>query len=49
VAPLGVQLADLQTISLNVYNLYAPVMPALQAYGGLPSIAQEACRRMALP
>ena len=38
VAPLGVQLADLQTISLNVYNLYAPVMPALQAYGGLPSI-----------
>lgn len=38
VAPLGVQQADLQTISLNVYNLYAPVLPALSAYGGLPAI-----------
>ena len=38
VAPLGVQPADLQTISLNVYNLYAPVLPALQAYGGLPLV-----------
>src|SRR5437879_11048984 len=35
VAPLGVQQADLQTISLNVYNLYAPLLPA---YGGLPTI-----------
>jgi len=38
VAPLGVQPADLQTISLNVYNLYAPVLPALSAYGSLPAI-----------
>jgi uncharacterized protein YggE len=37
VAPLGVQQADLQTISLNVYNLYTPVMQALP-YGGLPQI-----------
>src|SRR5437667_3116296 len=35
VAPLGVQQADLQTISLNVYNVYTPV---LAAYGGLPKI-----------
>ena len=38
VAPLGVQQADLQTISLNVYNVYTPVVPALAAYGGLPKI-----------
>src|SRR5437867_7154806 len=38
VAPLGVQQTDLQTISLNVYNLYAPMLPALPAYGGLPAI-----------
>ena len=38
VAPLGVQQTDLQTISLNVYNLYTPVVPALSAYGGLPKI-----------
>jgi uncharacterized protein YggE len=37
-APLGVQQADLQTISLNVYNLYTPVLPALSPYGGLPKI-----------
>src|SRR5437667_6861101 len=37
VAPLGVQQADLQTISLNVYNLYRPV-GALPGYGGLPTI-----------
>ena len=36
VAPLGVQPADLQTTSLNLYNLYTPVLPALQAYGSLP-------------
>src|SRR5260370_33134046 len=34
VAPLGVQPADLQTISLNVYNLYAPVT----AFGGMQQI-----------
>jgi len=37
-APLGVQQADLQTISLNVYNFYTPVLPGLPAYGGLPMI-----------
>ena len=37
-APLGVQPADLQTISLNVYNLYTPVGPALSGYSGLPQI-----------
>jgi uncharacterized protein YggE len=38
VAPLGVQQADLQTISLNVYNLYTPVLPAFPGYSGLPTI-----------
>ena len=41
VAPLGVQQADLQTISLNVYNLYRPVgaLPGYgSGYGGLPTI-----------
>jgi hypothetical protein len=45
VAPLGVQPADLQTISLNVYNLYAPVAghlglrrPAGDRLGKLPAI-----------
>jgi uncharacterized protein YggE len=37
-APLGVQQADLHTISMNVYNLYAPVLPSLPAYSGLPMI-----------
>ena len=37
-APLGVQQGDLQTISLNVYDLYAPMLPAFPAYGGLPTI-----------
>ena len=39
VAPMGVQQADLQTISLKVYNLYAPMLTAFPAYGGLPTIA----------
>jgi uncharacterized protein YggE len=38
VAPLGVQQADLQTISLNVYNLYTPTLPALSPYGALPAM-----------
>ena len=38
VAPMGVQQSDLQTISLKVYNLYAPVLPAFPAYGVLPTI-----------
>ena len=40
IGPLGVQPTDVQTISLNVYNLYAPVMQALPGYGNLPQIAQ---------
>lgn len=36
VGPLGVQPADLQTISLNVYNLYGPLLPG--PYGGMPQI-----------
>jgi uncharacterized protein YggE len=33
VATLGVQHADLQTVSLNVVNVYAPLMQALPPYG----------------
>lgn len=40
VAALGVQPGDIQTISLNVFNLYAPMLPALPAYGTLPQIGQ---------
>lgn len=44
VAALGVQPADLQTISLNVYNLYSQSLPALGGYGGgygsVPQIGQ---------
>src|SRR5262249_3031335 len=39
VAPLGVQQADLQTISLNVYTLYTPaLLPTLSPYSNLPAI-----------
>lgn len=38
VVPLGVQQTDLQTISVNVYSLYSPMVPALSAYGGLPKV-----------
>jgi len=31
---LNIQRSDIQTISANVYNVYAPVMPALQGFGG---------------
>jgi len=42
VAPLGVQPADLQTISLNVYNLYAPLMQALpQAVPGYSGMTPQ--------
>jgi uncharacterized protein len=37
---LGLQAADIQTISLNVYNIYSPVMPGLPAYNGMPQIGQ---------
>jgi uncharacterized protein YggE len=38
VAPLGVQRGDIQTVSLNVINLFAPLMPALPGYGPIPQI-----------
>jgi uncharacterized protein YggE len=42
VSPLGVQAADVQSISLNVYNLYAPLMQTLPGYGPVPQIPQGA-------
>ena len=41
-APLAVQPADLQTISMNVYNLYQQAVPALAGYGGIPQIGPQA-------
>jgi uncharacterized protein YggE len=38
VGPLGVQPSDVQTISLNAYNLYSPMMPALPGYGGMAQL-----------
>lgn len=35
---LGLQQADLQTISMNVYSVYTPSMPALAGYGPIPQI-----------
>jgi uncharacterized protein len=35
VAPLGVQQADIHTISLNVQSVYSPLAHALPAYGGV--------------
>jgi hypothetical protein len=40
VAALGVQPSDLQTISLNGYNLYSPAMPGLPGYAGIAQIGQ---------
>jgi uncharacterized protein YggE len=37
-AALGVQQADLETLSLNVYSLYAPPMPGLPGFGGIPQL-----------
>jgi uncharacterized protein YggE len=42
VAGMGVQPADLQTISFNIYSLYAPVMQALPSYGGMAQIGHGA-------
>jgi uncharacterized protein len=42
VAGMGVQPADLHTISFNVYSLFAPVMQALPAYGAIPQIGHGA-------
>jgi uncharacterized protein len=38
VAASGVQPADVQTISFNVYSLFAPLMHSLPAYGAMPQI-----------
>lgn len=38
VAPLGVRREDLQTISLNVVNVYTPMLPALSPFAGAPQI-----------
>lgn len=40
VAALGVQPADIQTISLNVFNAWSPMMQALPAYGVMPQLGQ---------
>jgi uncharacterized protein len=40
VAPLGVQPGDVHSISLNLNNLYAPMMQALPGYAAMPQIAQ---------
>jgi uncharacterized protein len=42
VANFGVQPADLQTISFNVYSLFAPVMQPLPAYGVIPQLGHGA-------
>src|SRR5690242_10619831 len=44
VSSLGAQTADLQTISLNVYNVYqtSPWAPALPAFGNTPQISPGA-------
>jgi hypothetical protein len=41
-AALGVQQTDLETLSLNVYSLYAPPMPGLAGFGAMPQIGQSA-------
>ena len=41
VGPMGIQSTDLQTVSMNVYNLYSsglPDLPSLSAYGAMPQI-----------
>jgi uncharacterized protein YggE len=40
VGPLGVQQADIQTISTKVQNFYSPVLPSLPAYGSVPQLGQ---------
>jgi uncharacterized protein len=42
VASMGVQPADLQTISFNIYSLYAPALHALPVYSGMPQIGHGA-------
>jgi uncharacterized protein YggE len=38
VGAVGVQATDLQTISMNVYHMYAPGLPGLTAYSHVPQI-----------
>jgi uncharacterized protein YggE len=38
-SPLGIQPADVQTISLNVHTFYAPALPALHQHSALPQLA----------
>jgi len=40
--PLGVQPADVQTVSFKVHNIYTPVVSALPGYGNLPQIGAGA-------
>jgi uncharacterized protein len=37
---LGVEQADLQTISMNVYSIFTPTLPALAGYGTIPQLGQ---------
>jgi uncharacterized protein YggE len=38
VAPAGVQTADVEAISMTVRNVFAPLMPSLPGYAGLPQL-----------
>jgi len=38
ISALGVQQPDIQTISLNVYNVYSPLTQALPAYGAMAQL-----------
>jgi len=39
VSGLGVQQADMQTISLNVFNVFSPIAQALPAYSQMPQLS----------
>jgi uncharacterized protein len=38
IAVLGVQPSEVQTVSFNVYSLFAPIMPGLPGFGAMPQI-----------
>lgn len=38
ISSMGVVQTDIQTVSLNVYSLYAPLLPGLPSYAGTPQI-----------
>jgi len=40
IGSMGVQPGDVHSVSLNLHNLYAPIMQALPGYGAMPQIAQ---------